>query len=206
MSSVRNFTKSFIRLALIIFVGLSAQGSYGQAVSFDLDYLMKTKVSSNTSQFYRKGYTSELLAHPEYKDIMEKSKRLKLNIEKRKQKRISHNIGDEKEFFVRNILTGNTWLTTTAVLSFKNSQVNIWVQKSAYDTLNNTQDFQNILNGFDELLFNSTPINSIDSEKGVLEILNDYVGKFPNYKDDTYDFESTPEKHAIKFNFIHTKA
>jgi len=34
----------------------------------------------------------------------------------------------------------------------------------------------------------------------------DYVGKYPNYKNDTYDFESTPEKHAIKFNFIHTKA
>ena len=34
----------------------------------------------------------------------------------------------------------------------------------------------------------------------------DYVGKFPNYKNSTYDLESTPEKHAIKFNFIHSKA
>lgn len=34
----------------------------------------------------------------------------------------------------------------------------------------------------------------------------DYVGKFPKYSDSGYDFEETPEKHAIKFNFIHTKA
>jgi hypothetical protein len=34
----------------------------------------------------------------------------------------------------------------------------------------------------------------------------DYVGKFPNYTDTGYNFEETPEKHAIKFNFIHLKA
>ena len=34
----------------------------------------------------------------------------------------------------------------------------------------------------------------------------DYIGKFPNYTEGTYDLESTPEKHAIKFNFIHSKA
>ena len=34
----------------------------------------------------------------------------------------------------------------------------------------------------------------------------DYVGRFPNWSNDTYDLEATPEKHAIKFNFIHTNA
>ena len=33
----------------------------------------------------------------------------------------------------------------------------------------------------------------------------DYVGKFPNYTDAGFDLETTPEKHAIKFNFIHSK-
>jgi len=40
----------------------------------------------------------------------------------------------------------------------------------------------------------------------ILHNFKDYVGKFPNYKNSSYDLESTPEKHAIKFNFIHTKA
>ena len=33
----------------------------------------------------------------------------------------------------------------------------------------------------------------------------DYIGKVPLYHNDTYNFEITPEKHKIKFNFIHTK-
>ena len=40
----------------------------------------------------------------------------------------------------------------------------------------------------------------------ILLNFKDYVGKFPNYKNSGYDLESTPEKHAIKFNFIHSKA
>jgi len=33
----------------------------------------------------------------------------------------------------------------------------------------------------------------------------DYIGKVPLYRNDEYNFEITPEKHKIKFNFIHTK-
>ena len=41
----------------------------------------------------------------------------------------------------------------------------------------------------------------------ILLNFKDYVGKFPNYTSSGgYDIETTPEKHAIKFNFIHTKA
>jgi len=40
----------------------------------------------------------------------------------------------------------------------------------------------------------------------ILLNFKDYVGKFPNYENSAYDLETTPEKHAIKFNFIHTKA
>lgn len=40
----------------------------------------------------------------------------------------------------------------------------------------------------------------------IIRNFKDFVGKFPKYNDDTYDLESTPEKHAIKFNFIHSKA
>lgn len=39
----------------------------------------------------------------------------------------------------------------------------------------------------------------------IIHNFKDYVGKFPSYGDSTYDLESTPEKHAIKFNFIHSK-
>lgn len=41
----------------------------------------------------------------------------------------------------------------------------------------------------------------------IIHNFKDYVGKFPNYVGDIkgYDFEATPEKHAIKFNFIHSK-
>jgi hypothetical protein len=41
----------------------------------------------------------------------------------------------------------------------------------------------------------------------ILVNFKDYVGKFPNYTSaGGYDIETTPEKHAIKFNFIHSKA
>jgi len=39
----------------------------------------------------------------------------------------------------------------------------------------------------------------------IIHNFKDYIGKFPKYQEDTYDLESTPEKHAIKFNFIHLK-
>lgn len=34
----------------------------------------------------------------------------------------------------------------------------------------------------------------------------EYFGNFPRFEGDTYDFETHPEKHAFKFNFIHSKA
>ena len=34
----------------------------------------------------------------------------------------------------------------------------------------------------------------------------DYVGKYPRYAGDTFDLEATPDRHAIKFNFIHSKS
>lgn len=40
----------------------------------------------------------------------------------------------------------------------------------------------------------------------IIHNFKDYVGKFPSYTNSTYDLEKTPEKHAIKFNFIHSKA
>jgi hypothetical protein len=40
----------------------------------------------------------------------------------------------------------------------------------------------------------------------IIHNFKDYVGKFPKYTNDTYDLETNPEKHAIKFNFIHSKA
>ena len=40
----------------------------------------------------------------------------------------------------------------------------------------------------------------------IIRNFKDYLGKFPSYDEGTYDLETTPEKHAIKFNFIHSKA
>jgi hypothetical protein len=40
----------------------------------------------------------------------------------------------------------------------------------------------------------------------IINNFKDYVGKYPNYDNDAFDLETTPEKHAIKFNFIHSKA
>ena len=41
----------------------------------------------------------------------------------------------------------------------------------------------------------------------IIRNYKDYVGRFPQWDSETgYDLETTPEKHAIKFNFIHTKA
>ena len=161
MISFGNLLRRVVHLLLIAWIALLAKGSYGQTISFDLEYHEEPKQKKKTSLLIEEGFTSRLLAHADYKNIKAKSSKLRARFQNKAKKNPDYVLGNEKEFFVRNIITGNTWITTNAVLSFKSSTINIWIQKSAYDTLSTSQDLEIILTGFEELLFNSTLANSI---------------------------------------------
>lgn len=184
MISFGNLLRRVVHLLLIPCIALLAKGSYGQTISFDLEYHEEPKQKKKNSLLIEEGFTSRLLAHPDYKNITAKSSKLRARFQNKANKNPDYVLGNEKEFFVRNIITGNTWITTSAVLSFKSSTINIWIQKSAYDTLSSSEDLEIILTGFEKLLFNSTPANSINAEDEVIEILNEYVGGFPNVDGD----------------------
>lgn len=155
------------------------RGLYGQGVLIEDGTIRETSGSPGKSKLE---VTTSFLVEKSYLDIGQKIKRLK---EKSKKKRVvSQSIGDEQEFFVRNVITGNSWNTVHTVLGFQGEGVNIWFQKTAYDTLAVTTKLEKILNGFNELLYHSTPANSVDSNKGVLEILAEYAGEFPDVDGD----------------------
>lgn len=184
MVSLRNLTRCFVHVLVVIVLFLLPVGLYGQVISFNTDLVSLINKERNGFEFQKEGYTSKLISEEGYNNIKAKLDQLKqkLSIEK-KPKRI-YRLGDEKEFFVRNILTGNTWNTSSAILGLKSSLVNIWIQKSAYDTLYGTPVYQQILQLFEERLYSSTSQYSVDSDKGVLEILKQYAGEFPDVDGD----------------------
>lgn len=184
MVSVRNLTRCFVSILVVIVPFLLPVGLYGQVISFNTDLVSSIKKEKSGFSLQKEGYTSKLISEGRYNNIKAKLDHLKQKLSNDKKSKITYKLGDEKEFFVRNILTGNTWNTSSAILGFKSSLVNIWIQKSAYDTLYGTPIYQQILQSFEERLYSSTSQHSVDSEKGVLEILKQYAGEFPDVDGD----------------------
>lgn len=155
------------------------RGLYGQGVLIEDGTIKEIPGSPSTGKIE---VTTSFLAENSYKDVSAKIRKLKEKSGKRKT--LPFRIGDEESFFVRNVITGNSWNTILAVLSFQKEGINIWFEKTAYDTLVTTTKLEKVLSGFTELLYHSTPVNSVDSSKGVLEILTEYAGEFPDVDGD----------------------
>jgi hypothetical protein len=164
--------------------GLKAERVHAQVISFDGTRVLQIEKNEQTPVFQKKGFTSYLISEPGYSHVQRKFKWLKKNLSRSKKLKQADMVGDIRTFFVRDVLTGSTWYTADAVLGLTGSTINIWIQKSAFDTLSGTSTWDDIKNAFKEALLNSTPENSVDPEKGVLDILNQYVGDFPNVDGD----------------------
>lgn len=128
--------------------------------------------------------TTSLLLEKEYKTIS-------LGISNLKQvQKLSpvgtnvYNISDTANFYVRDIRKNKAWVTVETTLSYKKGKINIWLQTSAYDTLKGSKVFEGFLSVLDKRLFEETMSNSVDPNKGIIEILAEYAGEFPDVDGD----------------------
>ncbi|MCH2450692.1 MAG: T9SS type A sorting domain-containing protein [Gracilimonas sp.] len=172
-----------VRILIIILFCFAAESGIAQVADF-AGKVGELRNSHNYKDLRKTGITSKLISESHYQNIRFKSSLLKEKSVYQKSIESGPEIGEEKDFFVRDILTQNTWNTTTAVLSYSEAGINIWVQKTAYDTLLGTTLWTEIQQRFDEFLYHSTPSHSVLPEVGVLEIIDRYVGKFPDVDND----------------------
>ncbi|MDR9417051.1 MAG: T9SS type A sorting domain-containing protein [Gracilimonas sp.] len=154
-----------------------------QVITLDEDGVVLIKSESKRNGLKQLGYTSQLIDHISYKSISSKYSNLKKILRSSKQGE-HYQIGYKEYFYVRNVLTGTTWDKIEATLGYKENGVNLWFQTSAYDTLTQSKAMSDILNGFEKLLFKATGENSVKPNNGVMEILQDFVGEFPNVDGD----------------------
>ena len=172
-----------VRILIIILFYFAAESGIAQVADF-AGKVGEIRNSHNYEDLRRTGITSKLISESYYQNIRFKSSLLKEKSKYQKSIESGPKIGEEKDFFVRDILAQNTWNTTTAVLSYSEAGINIWVQKTAYDTLLGTTLWTEVQQRFDEFLYQSTPSHSVLPEVGVLEIIDRYVGKFPDVDND----------------------
>lgn len=184
MISVRNRIQWIVCFIALANFGLIAECVHAQVTSLDGHDFLQLKKKEQAPVFQKEGFTSRLIGELSYAHIQSKYKLLKKNLAENNRFKRADQEGDVTTLFVRNVITGNTWNTVEAVLGVKSSTINIWVQKSAFDTLSGTKTWGEIKDAFEEALLNSTPTHSVHPKKGVLEILNQYVGDFPNVDGD----------------------
>ncbi|WP_409029122.1 T9SS type A sorting domain-containing protein [Gracilimonas sediminicola] len=128
--------------------------------------------------------TSKFIADSYYQDIRSKFYRTKQKLAKQKSRSYTYKIGEEKSFFVRDLLLGQKWYSEIFVKTYNRNGISLWIEKSAHDSLSKSNALTKILNGFDSYLHEGTPRLSVDSSKGIIEILEEYVGEFPNVDGD----------------------
>ncbi|MCP9292259.1 T9SS type A sorting domain-containing protein [Gracilimonas sediminicola] len=138
------------------------------------------------TDFNKVEITSKFIADSYYQDIRSKFYRAKQKLTKQKSRRYTYGIGEEKSFFVRDLLSlsGQKWYSEIFVKTYNRNGISLWIEKSANDALSKSNDLEKILNGFDSYLHEGTPRLSVDSSKGIIEILEEYVGEFPNVDGD----------------------
>lgn len=180
---MRKRKKHLIRLLLIFFFGITSEISVAQAVDFTGN-AKEVKDEYAFRPFDKINVTSRFISDTYYKDVGYKYSILKAKLAHLKNRKPDSEAGKQREFYVRDVISGNEWYSELFILSYTNSNINIWIQKSAYDTLAGSDDLTSMLEGFDTLLHESTPAYSIDPSKGILGILQEYVGEFPNVDGD----------------------
>ncbi len=85
-------------------------------------------------------------------------------------------IGDERVFFVRNVLNPSQWYTITAKLFYLSDKAAIWINLDDVENYYDAEIFEQIR----IRLHQSTLLESIQKEKGILEILENYFGTPPD--------------------------
>lgn len=172
--------KYFLGFIGIVMLSSQIAECRAQVISMgDLEVGQVTK-KLKIDSFQKIGFTSQLINHKSYSNVKEKHSYLK----SKGHKKFNFEIGDGEEFYVRNVTTGDTWDKVHATLGYKETGINIWFQTSAYDTLLGSAEFFELLAGLDSFLFKSTPSSSVNPAKGILEILKEYVGEFPDVDGD----------------------
>ncbi|MBO6795209.1 MAG: T9SS type A sorting domain-containing protein [Balneolaceae bacterium] len=150
--------------------------------------------------------TSHLINSNEYKTYLDNF----IKIKNTRNFQRDYTIGIRDTFFVRNILDQSSWLNREATLVQLIDDYAIWIESDILSELklaNQIDQFKQVLQTY--LLYETDPY-SINPNKGIIEILENYVGDFPNsdgdgitdilYLDIIDEFESTGQYVAGFFD------
>lgn len=170
---------------LVAIVGICVTPNYlmAQATSLTGDTIYEQNKEALKKQI-KVEFTSKLISEKNYWTIKEDLAQLKKEKSVNKNIPLKFNIGDEKDFFVRDVLNGNNWLTKSGELVLSTNTVNIWVESEPYEGVSLKSEFNDFLLEAQTKLFESTDSSSINPSVGILEILTTYVGEFPNVDGD----------------------
>lgn len=162
---VRSFTCAI--LLLLFNNGLNAQLSTG-IVYPDVNEMLKSNTIHN--QIHQQPFTHNLL-----RTFSERRKQYK-RIPAFVPEEDLFTIGDIKNIYVRNIMNPQQWYGIDATLMILYDNVAIWMRSSEIEQYYDEEIFNTIF----ERLIESSGTGSIDEEKGIIEILNEYFGHPPN--------------------------
>lgn len=91
----------------------------------------------------------------------------------------NYELGDTSSFFVRSTFDQSHWDKIPATLWLNTPDVAIWIESAVIGSIVSEDQITEIINQYASFLLDRTP-GSIDSTKGILNIMADYFGNPPN--------------------------
>ncbi|MFV1883721.1 MAG: T9SS type A sorting domain-containing protein [Balneola sp.] len=158
--------------------------SKAQAVSLtDSEFVYDVRIEIRKAAQKRE-ISAELLREKEYKNIAFGIYNLRQKQQLRSKNIASLSTNDTETFYVRDIRRSQAWVTLDVTLSYQKDKINIWIESGAYDTLKRSSLFEEFLSSLEKRLFLETLPNSVDPNKGVLSLLQEYAGEYPDVDGD----------------------
>lgn len=155
-----------------------------QAISFSNTSTPSQIKKSQTYEMIKREVTTTFLSSKKYESIASEIRMLKQKNKNSIPILINYEVGDTRDFFVRDVRRTQSWVMTNSTLAYKSEEVNVWVETDAFGLLTNDTRFAEFLAVMESFLYEKTSSSSINSELGILGILEKYAGDFPNIDGD----------------------
>lgn len=133
--------------------------------------------------------TTELLDRQVYSGINQKIHSLRQKTQGRSPSQIRDSntpsqVGDTRSFEARNILNQSEWRIVKSRLVYRSERVLIWVSTSEYDLLVENDRLAPIVHALSLRLEERLPDDAIETNLGILEIADEYLGRPPDVDGD----------------------
>jgi len=140
--------------------------------------------SSQTYEMVKREVTTTFLSSKKYESIASEIRMLKQKSKFSISNSTNYVVGDNKDFFVRDVRKNQSWLIANSTLVYTNEDINVWVETDAFGLLTNDNRFAEFLVAMGSFLYEKTSSSSINPELGILAILEKYAGNLPNIDGD----------------------